>query len=519
MVRLLFFLLLTTSLPAVVLQKLSFTGPGVEPSFVEPLSVEGVEVPDLALFYQQIQPYLGQPISLESLEQIKRTALQFYYERDLPIVSIALPAEQEISSGAVHFLILLGKVGKVEAQGARWFSNPRIAKELRTKKGELVNWRQLRSDLGWINSTPFRKTTLIFQPGKELGETDIQLLTEDRLPMKVWGSYENTGNQVAGSSRFSSGLTLGNLFKVGHQLQLFFSRAFTFKRWWQIGASYQAPLPWRHQIGLNSTYSETHPEADLKRFHGKGGTLSWTYQIPFYREQIHQKLLLGYEFKRTNNFFEYAKKVLFNRFFDIAQFLLGWEGELSPSWGSLTCSAFLYISPGRMTLFNRNSSFVKEREGAERSYLYVRAHLEQRLFLPHNWSFRGHLLWQQASGRLLPSEELALGGAGSVRSYDENAVIGDSGFLARSELLPPSFQVTTKKRGVHQIQFLVFADMGYVHDADSAPFQGEGTLLASMGPGFRYSLGEHLSLRFDWGWHVEKAHLESRAHFNLLFSL
>ena len=48
--------------------------------------------------------------------------------------------------------------------------------------------------LDWINENPFRSTQLIYEPGPQVGTTDVTLVTKDRFPLRIYGGHQNTGN-------------------------------------------------------------------------------------------------------------------------------------------------------------------------------------------------------------------------------------------------------------------------------------------------------------------------------------
>lgn len=83
---------------------------------------------------------------------------------------------------------------------------------------------------------------------------------------------------------------------------------------------------------------------------------------------------------------------------------------------------------------------------------------------------------QLANDSLLPLEQFAIGGAGSVRGYRENQLVRDKGLVVSWELRIPVYRYRT---GVGSIQFVPFLDFGwaaYVYSVDygsgNLPFNG-----------------------------------------------
>ena len=75
--------------------------------------------------------------------------------------------------------------------------------------------------------------------------TDIILMVKDRVPLRIYTGYENTGNNVGGSSRILAGLNIGNLFYLDHRFDYQFMTAPDIAKWQAHSFTYTAPLPWR----------------------------------------------------------------------------------------------------------------------------------------------------------------------------------------------------------------------------------------------------------------------------------
>src|SRR3546814_15665555 len=94
-----------------------------------------------------------------------------------------------------------------------------------------------------------------------------------------------------------------------------------------------------------------------------------------------------------------------------------------------------------------------------------------------------------------------MGGAGSLRGFDEGQVYVDEGFVLRNELRHPPMAVLRSLGGklADQMQLLWFVDygLGFVHSP--LPDERARYSLASVGFGVRYQLGNHLDFRLDHG--------------------
>lgn len=495
---------------------LIFSGPSTQVIFSPrcPVSIQGVCIPDAKEFCEKMRGYLGCPLTLDLIEEIKEETLAFCRSRDLFLSKVALPDAQDVSSGVVHFIIVEGRVGTVSSIPPKWFSNEAILEDVQIEPGEVLRWDRVKQNLDWANKNPFHQTTLIFEPGQSEDEIDLIISTADRFPVRTYTSYENTGNLLAGNGRYLTGVEWGNAWGLGHRVHYLFLSAADLSHWWGQVLSYIAPLPWRHRLELFGSYVK----AELSSRHGWGAQAVAKYQIPFWVGESKQMASIGYAFKRSNNVFDFGLTVM--RMFDISEFLLSYEAGWDYLIGRTNLSLAWVLSPGNMTHFNKNANFSAIRTGAKSDYMYGRLEVDQSFFLPLKCSWFTNLIYQQATGFLLPSEEFSLGGYATVRGYEENDVISDNGVLIKNELRFPPLALPKLKDTCHELQVLAFCDLGWGYDVDQNILSRDTAFLGSAGPGVRYHFSNYASMRFDYGMQfntivrsVDNKRYHSHAHF------
>lgn len=476
---------------------------------------ENVNIPNCESFRFTMKRFLNRPLTMEMIEQIQSETVQYYRDQGFPLVGVLVPAGQDITDGSIHVVITVAKLETVKGEGARWFSNEKIARGITLQPGDDIRTAPLLSDISWLNNNPFRSVSLVYEKGAGAGETDIVAVTKDRFPLRVYSGYQNTGNIIAGDNRWMAGLTWGNAWGVDHQLNYQFLTANSARKWWGNVANYIAPLPWRHTLKIFGSYVLTEPNlSDFQagstplEMNGKGWVIGGRYVMPL-PTFVHYKhaLLAGYDFKRTNNFLTFSETLIFSQFFDISQFLLGYEGTYENDWGFAVWGANAYLSPGKMTAFNTDRNFETERQGADANYIYGVATLDWIVRLPANFAWSCASKGQYSTGPLLPSEELSLGGFLTVRGYDENEIISDRGFLLKNELRSPVFPLFLHmKKFKDEMQLLLFLDYGYANGIDPNILNQNSTHLASWGPGFYYRIQDYASVRFDYGFQLKTIH-------------
>jgi hemolysin activation/secretion protein len=498
----------------------------------------GVVVRDIPVlgrpdFKEMIQKqFLGKLVTDNLIRDLTDAIILYCRARGKLLVDAFLPV-QSIESGVLQLVVLEGKIGQVTVKndGRKWFKDKFILDNVHLRPGESLDSNRLNRDLNWLNNNPFRQVDVSFKPATNLGATDVQLQVEDRIPVRPYVGYENSGTRFTGEDRLLAGVNWGNAFWLDHQLNYQYSTDTDFNLVRAHSASYVAPLPWRHTLTLYGSY------VDAKaRFTGTGtsaqGT-SWQtsarYAIPLpeiskYRHEISA----GFDFKRSNNNLEAGgTTVLQASDTDIAQVEAGYSGALADPWGRTSAGLEFYYSPGGLTANNHNSNFELLRTGSRADYFYARLNAERVTRLPADFSWVINAWAQYANERLLPSEELALGGYSTIRGYDERVLLGDNAWIISNELRSPALllgNLLDSPGGRDEIQVLAFLDYGGVRldNVVAADGNNPNKTLCSTGLGFRYTVSKNLSFRFDYGFPLTERALNqyrSRAHIGLLLSL
>ena len=491
-----------------------------------------VEPGDIALartrgFDATVQSYIDQPVSMKSLAELTRSIVAYFRDHDRPVVNVFVP-EQNITSGYIQIVVVISKVEKVDATGAKWFNNDYLRAQVDLRAGEPISGRQLASDLSWINRNPFLQSDVLMAPGDAPGTTDLLLRTQDRLPLRVYAGYEDSGNEFTGDQRILTGFNYGNLFGVGQQLSYQFTTGTNVNKFTAHSGTYVIPLPWKHQLTFFGSYANSF--ANLGPDLSTGGVnwqVSGRYEIPLPgTDKFTESVTGGFDYKRSNNDLIFNVATISNVFTDVDQFVLSYNATYQDDFGGSSLSATGFYSPGGLTNNNDNTDYQATRAGSRSNYEYGQFTFNRVTRLPYEFTLTTRAEYQISGANLLPSEQLGLGGYATVRGYEEREVNGDDGFLLSTELATPPVSIGEAlgiKAVKDQLQFLGFIDYGgtslhHVTEADVNP----NTNLLGIGPGFRYVINPYVSIRFDYGFQMIDTGFDgrhnSRAHLGVLVS-
>jgi hemolysin activation/secretion protein len=102
---------------------------------------------------------------------------------------------------------------------------------------------------------------------------------------------------------------------------------------------------------------------------------------------------------------------------------------------------------------------------------------------------------QLSPDALVPLEQIAIGGLGSVMGYRQDLLLTDNGVFLSVEARIPVFHADSID-GL--LQIVPFVDFGSGWNSDNLPNPEPGTLV-SVGVGLQWQIGDKLNARFDWG--------------------
>ena len=117
--------------------------------------------------------------------------------------------------------------------------------------------------------------------------------------------------------------------------------------------------------------------------------------------------------------------------------------------------------------------------------------------LPQAWQLQARMGGQWTDDGLVSGEQFGLGGASSVRGYEERELGGDIGVSGSVELVTPELAETLAfSKG--SLRLLAFVDAGWVRNRLDTPCLDNRTecSISSLGVGARWSYGP-AQLRLD----------------------
>lgn len=445
---------------------------------------------------------LGQAITRELLLDVVGTINARLAESGERFSVASLP-EQDISTGRLKVLITRASVGEVRVKNAGdgAFHDDRYRSLLRIKPGDVLVADTLDEEIDWINrSNPYRNAQVMTQPGKQIGQTDLELLVTDRRPYGFSVGYDNNGTRITGRDRFTFSAGWGNVFGLDHQLSYTLNANQNFNKYLSHSLSYVIPLPWRHLLSFSANASHINPDLpDPFDQSGVSSGFSARYDVPLKKFGAYtHEINAGFDYKRSDNNLLFSQTPVSNTLTKIYQLNLGYSGTLQDSWGQTTLNGNWVHSPGGVGNDNEDAAFNASRAGATADYNYWQLGVQRTTRLPQGWTWTINGNFQFADSNLLGSEQLSGGGVNSVRGFAEAIAFGDEGHVIRTELLSPAKQLGEGRNAVG-LQGLLFYDNAYLKNVHLLPGEASSNHLSSWGLGLRASLPHNISVKIDAG--------------------
>ena len=466
---------------------------------------QGIDVPGgSCLLEEKLSCFLCNPLSQETINEIKREIIRYYRDQNYPVVVVSAP-QQELTQGVLQLVVMEGCLGEVQYTGNCWFKTKSLQKYITLCPGEPINSDRLMNDVAAMNRNPFRRTEVVFAPGQIEGTTNIELVTRDKFPIRFYAGADNTGNSLTNNTRLFAGFNAGNLFGLDQVLTYQATVAPSASRFQSHTLHYTAPLPWRHILTLYGGYAWIDPH--LTSFHssGRSAQASVRYLMPvkpLYKSSS-LEFTIGYDYKMTNNNILFSGPFeipVVNKNINISQFVLGVSYGLKTKHHKFSANADFYGSPGKWYPNQSNTDYQELRYKAKDYYVYGRMMVGDEISWPRTCTISLLGRAQFASTNLLPSEEFALGGYDTVRGYNERVVNGDNAFCFNFEIQTVRWQFFNRCGTRDEFYLLAFADYGVANSVHRLPGEDKFQNLFSIGPGLRYSIGSYLSVRADWGY-------------------
>lgn len=476
-----------------------------------------------------LMPLLGE----RTLAQLQHAAaaVQALYAREGWGAVVAWLPPQSGHDGLITINVVEGRISAVNVVGATRSSPDAVKAALPALRvGTTPRLRDLDAQLRIANENPARQVQVLLKPGREPGQAEADLQVQERALQQFTLGLDNTGNDRTGDYRASLGWQHASLTGrddiLGAQLQLSPTEP---QRVRVLSSGYRLPL-YAQRMALDAffAYSDvdggnTATVAGDLRFVGRGRVLGVraAWYLPRWGD-FDPRLSLALDRRAYLNRCDVeglgpgacgpvGESVAVTPL--AAEYTLQRAGERPAS-----LSVSLHHNLGLGGSHTSAAAFEAVRPGARRSWTALRLGATLALPVADDWQLRTRVNTQWTPDALVPGEQFGMGGAQSVRGYEERELIGDLGLAASVEVLGPALLKPDAGQGL--LRPVAFVDGGWARNHGDAPCVDVRShcAAASLGVGARYALGS-FSARLDLAYALKDAARtqrgDTRAHLAL----
>ena len=418
-------------------------------------------------------------------------------------------------------------------KGNRFYSAKQIIRALGDQEGARFNYARIHGDLFDLNAKPDLTINTKLKPVMQNGRRVInaELDVKDNLPLHGAIEVSNTGTDDTNDWRIRTTLQHVDLTKHDDVFTVDWLTSPDISDVNAWSGAYFLPMGDTYSLNLYGGYSDSDisdivPSLDVQGTgYYVGGQITKTLiETATYRTQLSAGWLFQYwendesladttfdfrslKLSMPSATLGYASRIfdrLGGRNFASATVL----GNIAGSFGSSDTEDFV-AEGGRGTA---DGDFVIGRFQVARM---------QRLFrgddAPGKWTLYMQADAQMASDPLPSAVRRNVGGANSVRGYEESEISGDNAVTGTIELRTPLFEnfipglkkddefleMNPEAWQRHRLQFIAFTDFGWLENKEPLAGEMDNETLLSAGVGMRLGLTKYSQMRLDYGYPLE----------------
>jgi hemolysin activation/secretion protein len=460
-----------------------------------------------------VYSFMGPERTPDDVEQARAALEKTFQDKGFQTVSVQIP-QQTGKHGIVFLQVVEAKVGRLNVEGARFFSLAAIKKGVPSlAPGTVPNFNQVSAEIMSLNQWSDRQVIPTIAQGFEPGTVDVTLKVKDTLPWHGSAEFNNRYSPNTVPYRLNASSSYDDLWQLGHSIggsfQVAPQNASEALNW---NVFYTARFPHNDWLRLNLSYAEQNSNVSTlggSAVNGAGQTAAFRFLAALPSEkEFSQSLSAGIDFKHLNQavapIADSSLAVLpptplsywpirvdytaiwtpkdSTTIFDIG-LSCGIRGAIFPSYG--------------MGAYGNETDFSNLRYDSDGGFFVLKGDLSHTHELPGGFQLYGKVQGQVSPNPLVYSEQFAGGGLDTCRGYLEGTQAGDNALFGSAELRTPS--LLQGHAGINEWRLYGFMDGGTLTLNEPLPGQIGTFNFASYGAGSRIRMFQYLNGSIDVG--------------------
>lgn len=453
-----------------------------------------------------VRPYLNKEQTLNEIRVVAKTIQNYYRSKGYFLARVYVPP-QDIHDDVLEMVVSEGQLGKLIVRNNKRYSEAYVRRHFKSLlQKKTMRYDRLLRPMMLLNETPSLEVAASLSKGEEAGTTDVTLDLKEKLPVRNYFTYDNTGSDFVSQHRMGSTLEIDSLLFQGDRSSFSIVGGSPVENLKFAAANYSVPLlgyGTRAEFGYN--YSEFKAARELRELMVAGR--AQVFHVGLTQALIRARATnadagISFDYKQIKN---YTLKV---RTSDDELRVLNFNfniDHVDSLRGRTYFNNVLSVAIAGIMGATERGSPSASRAGSASDYVLYQSELKRIQQLIFGSYLIARLRTQVTSQPLPSSEEMVIGGADTVRGFVQGEHLGDQGYILNFEArVPPpligKFEIPYLKQSVRDtFQFATFLDNGSVFRKRVLPGETKANTITGYGVGFRIFLPHEINLSFDWG--------------------
>lgn len=490
-------------------------------------------VQDLDVWKEWADYITFSPVTAEEINEFHGKLTKALQEKGYVFAKVTFPT-RIWAYGIFLAKVDCGPLGTITVKGNRHYSERQIIRALADQDGSRFNYARVHGDLFDLNAKPDLNIDAKLRPeiqdGRRVINADLEV--DDDLPLHGAFEISNTGTKETHDWRMRTTLQHVNLTKNDDVFTLDWLTSPRISDLNAFSGAYFLPIDDLYSLNVFAGYSDSDvtdimPLLDVrgKGYYGGAQLTRTLSETATYRSQ----LTLGWFYQSQETEQDIGGATWDTRKLEISMPSLTY-GYASRVFDSLSGRNFLSATLQANFAGNFGSSDKEEFVGqggrgtADGDFTMLKFQVArmQRFFRgedePGKWTVFMKVDGQLAGDTLPAAVRRSVGGANSVRGYEESELSADNAVVATVELRTPLFrnfipglkkdeeflEMNPEAWQQHRLQFIAFVDAGWLENKEPLAGEMENETLLSAGLGLRLGLTKYSQMRLDYGYPLEE---------------
>lgn len=388
---------------------------------------------------------------------------------------------QDLATGTLEITVVEGRIEDIRLNDNSPQDQRRIRMAFAASPGDILNINEIDQGLAQMNRPQSVKATLNLVPGTEAGQTIVQIEEEIvRKPVRYKLGLDNSGSSGTGTRKSTLGIDADNLLSMNETISVSHIGSSDTNA---LAGSITVPVG-RNTIEASSSYSDYLSDVDsVTQIFGRTDTREVKVTRALFKTKtgdVKAELSLNKKMtRRTIN-----DLLLTPQRLTTARAGLKYSGRME---NGTALSANVYLAAGTKLLnATRDANLDKTAPRAQ----FRKLQMDGSATFPQipGVTVQTTYAAQVAPHPLYSSEQISAGGQKSVRGFKGNAISGDSGFYAQTDVILPVPQGLVPKSMepyAAAVQLYGGLDVGMTRDLAN----GQTNVVAGGGGGMRMNFG------------------------------